>query len=70
MRQNSIFKMHRYVWGWMAIFVAFTVSFPVAMMRVSQTPKFVGQPLKSLNCKGQSLSRKTATPFATCLQSK
>jgi hypothetical protein len=47
-------KMHQYVLGWVAIFVAFVVSFPIAMARVSQSAKFTGQAVKSLECNGKT----------------
>jgi hypothetical protein len=62
--------MHKYVWIWLTVFAAFTASFPVAMMRVSQTDKFVGQPLNSLTCEGQMPTQRSITQFATCAQLK
>ena len=67
--QHPSFKMHKYVWAWVTVFATFTVSFPVAMMRVSQTDKFVGQPLNSLTCEGQMPTQRAVTQFATCAQS-
>ena len=68
--QHSSLKMHKYVWVWLAVFAAFAASFPVAMMRVSQTDKFAGQPLNSWTCEGQVPVQRTVTPFATCVQLK
>lgn len=68
--QHPSFKMHKYVWAWVAVFSAFAASFPVAMMRVSQTEKFAGQPLNSLACKGQMPTQRTVTQFASCVQLK
>ena len=68
--QDFTIKMHKYIVGWVAIFAAFSVSFPVAMMRVSQTDKFAGQPLNSLTCEGQLPTQRTVTHFATCTQLK
>lgn len=68
--QDSTIKMHKYVWGWVAIFAAFAASFPAAMMRVSQTDKFADQPLNSLTCEGQMPIQRTVTQFATCVQLK
>ncbi len=66
--KDSSLKMHKYVWGGVAIFSAFCVTFPIAMARVSQHEKFSGQPLKSLTCDGKIPSQKQITPFAVCLQ--
>lgn len=68
--QDYTIKMHKYIAGWVAIFVVFAVSFPVAMMRVSQTDKFAGQPLNSLTCEGQMPTQRAVTQFATCTQLK
>jgi hypothetical protein len=66
--QSSKQIMHRSVLGWLVIFAAFAASFPIAMMRVSQTAQFAGQPVKSLTCKGQHSSQRTITQFQTCVQ--
>jgi len=66
--QHCSFKMHKYVWAGVAVFAAFAASFPVAMMRVSQTDKFFGQPLNSLTCEGRLPTQRTVTQFATCTQ--
>lgn len=67
---HSSFKMHKYIWVWVAVFAAFTASFPIAMMRVSQTDKFAGQPLNSWTCQGQVPSQRAVIQFATCAQLK
>lgn len=61
-------KMHKYIWIWLAVFAAFAASFPIAMIRVSQTDKFAGQPLNSWTCNGQVPSQRTVTQFASCVQ--
>ncbi|WP_348256387.1 hypothetical protein [Leptolyngbya sp. PL-A3] len=66
--KHSSFKMHKYVWAWVAIFAAFAASFPMAMLRVSQTEKFAGQPFKSLTCEGQSPTQQQITQFSSCAQ--
>jgi hypothetical protein len=42
--------LHRYVWGLMAVFSAFAISFPIALWRVSQSDRFrpYGSHVKSL----------------------
>jgi hypothetical protein len=60
--------MQKYVLGWIAIFVAFVASFPVAIIRVSQSEKFWGQPLNSLTCEGQMPAERSVTEFTNCTQ--
>jgi hypothetical protein len=55
MRQ-SIHQMQRYVLGGVGLLSAFAISFPIAMARVSASPKFAGQAVKSDNCAGQPLN--------------
>lgn len=33
-------ELHRYVWGLMAVFSAFAISYPIACWRVSQSEQF------------------------------
>lgn len=61
-------NLHKYIWAWVAVFAAFVVSFPIAMMRVSKTDKFAGQPFKSLTCEGQTPTQQTVTQFSNCAQ--
>jgi hypothetical protein len=62
-------RMHQYVLGWVGIFVAFMVTFPIAMSRVSQTPKFMGQAVKSLECNGKTPKAKGVVSWKdTCSQ--
>ncbi len=46
-------SMHKYILGWVGIMIAFGVTFPIAMVRVSQSEKFPGQSVKSLKCDGK-----------------
>ncbi len=43
-------ELHRYVWGLMAVFSAFAISYPIACWRVSQSEQFrpYGSHVKSL----------------------
>jgi hypothetical protein len=68
--QYTRLKMHKYIWIGVAVFAAFAASFPIAMMRVSQTDKFSGQPLNSWTCEGQVPPQRTVTQFTTCTQLK
>jgi hypothetical protein len=64
----STLKMHRYVIGWTGLFIAFGVTLPIAMSRVSNTKKFVGQPFNSLTCEGQLTNSRAVVEFPTCAQ--
>jgi hypothetical protein len=46
-------KMHKFILGWVGLLLAFGITYPIAMARVSQTEQFTGQALKSLGCNGQ-----------------
>lgn len=59
-------KMHWLVMGWMGVGALFTVSFPVAMWRVSQTPQFTGQAFNSWNCAGKVPDQRTVTTSEAC----
>jgi hypothetical protein len=61
-----ISKMHWLVMGWMGVGALFTISFPVAMWRVSQTPKFASQAFNSLDCAGQEPAKRTITTSEMC----
>jgi hypothetical protein len=62
-------KMHQYVLGWVGLFIAFAATFPIAMARVSQTEKFTGQAVKSLDCNGKSLKTRNVVSWKdTCSQ--
>ncbi len=62
----AISKMHLLVMGWMGIGALFTVSFPVAMWRVSQTPKFASQAFNSLDCAGQKPAQRVIITSEMC----
>ncbi|MER3436079.1 MAG: hypothetical protein C4288_22610 [Leptolyngbya sp. ERB_1_1] len=66
--QVSTQKMQRYVLAWVGLFVAFAATYPIAMMRVSQTQKFTGQAFNSQTCetKPQSGSRAVVSWLETC----
>jgi hypothetical protein len=62
-------KMHQFILGWVGLLLAFGVTYPIAMARVSQTEKFTGQALKSLECNGKSQKeRSVVTWMETCRQ--
>lgn len=66
--KTSSLKMHKYVWALLAVFTAFVGSFPLAMMRVSQTEKFAEQHVKSLTCTGQIPDRQMVIKSTSCTQ--
>ncbi len=39
-QRTSARELHRYVWGLMAVFSAFAISYPIACWRVSQSEQF------------------------------
>lgn len=59
-------KMHLLVMGWMSVGALFTISFPVAMWRVSQTAQFPGQSFNSLDCAGQKMTKRTVVTSEMC----
>lgn len=63
--------MSRYVWGWISIFGAFAITLPIAMVRISQTQKFAGQPFHSQTCENHSPATHQVTVWLTaCRQLK
>jgi hypothetical protein len=62
-------KMHKYILGWVGVMLAFGITFPIAMMRVSESKKFPGQAVKSLNCDGKSQQVRSVVSWTeTCRQ--
>ncbi|MBU7584896.1 MAG: hypothetical protein KAF91_18645 [Nostoc sp. TH1S01] len=65
--QNSTTKMHRYILGWIGLMVAFGVTVPIAMLRVSANPKFANQPFHSQTCDSRNPKTHTVTSWIeTC----
>ena len=62
----TISKMHWLVMGWMGVGALFTISFPVAMWRVSQTPKFASQAFNSWDCAGKVPAERTVITSEMC----
>jgi hypothetical protein len=62
----SISKMHWLVMGWMGVGALFTISFPIAMLRVSQTPTFAGQSFNSFDCAGKMPTERIVTTSEEC----
>jgi hypothetical protein len=52
-RKSNSSPMHRYVIGWVMLFGAIVVTFPIAIWRVSQDPRYIGQAVKSENCESK-----------------
>jgi hypothetical protein len=64
---QSIHQMQRYVLGAVAIMAGAAVTFPIAMARVSATPKFAGQAVNSQTCEGRSPDQRQVTSWLeTC----
>ena len=51
---NSAVSLHKYVVGLIGVMLLFAISYPIAFLRVSQTPKFPGSHLKSSALDGSS----------------
>jgi hypothetical protein len=62
----SIPKMHAPVMLWATVGSLFAVTLPIAMWRVSQTPKFPDQAFTSLDCAGLLPPQRTATTPEGC----
>jgi hypothetical protein len=65
---QSIPKMHWLVLGWVSISGYFAFAFPVAMWRVSQDPKFIGQAFKSQDCTTRELSTRVIITSEMCAE--
>lgn len=67
--KSSTLKMHKYVWGLVIVMGGFILTFPIAMLRISSTEKFAGQPFNSQTCEGkQPKERKFVSWIETCSQ--
>jgi hypothetical protein len=65
--QNSTTQMHKYILGWIGLMVAFGVTLPIAMLRVSSIPKFANQPFNSQTCDSRKPETRTVTSWInTC----
>jgi hypothetical protein len=64
---QSIHQMQRYVLGGVAIMAGAAVTFPIAMARVSATPKFAGQAVNSQTCEARQPAQRQVTSWLdTC----
>jgi hypothetical protein len=59
-------QMHRYVAGWLSLAGLCAITFPIAMWRVSQTPKFPDQAFRSQNCAAQDTPTRTVITSEMC----
>ena len=65
--ENSTGKMHKYILGWIGLMVAFGVTVPIAILRVSANPKFAKQPFNSQKCDSRNPETRTVTSWIeTC----
>ncbi|WP_310484101.1 hypothetical protein [Chamaesiphon sp. VAR_48_metabat_403] len=56
--KNSTTQMHKIVLGLAGVMSLFVITIPLAMLRVSATQKFAGQPYKIANLRGSYPDRK------------
>jgi hypothetical protein len=59
--------MHKYVWGWLGLWIVFLATFALAIQRVSQTPKYASQPFNSKTCDGKIPEKRVVVKWlSTC----
>jgi hypothetical protein len=64
---NSKTQMHYIILGLTSVMGAVAVSVPIAMSRVSSTPKFAGQPFNSQTCETANPAQRQVTSWnQTC----
>lgn len=61
-------KMHWLIIGWLGIGGYFALAFPVAMWRVSQNPKFLGQHIRSQDCATREPPTRTIITSTMCAE--
>jgi Mn2+/Fe2+ NRAMP family transporter len=54
--KTPVKRMHQIVWGLVVVFTACAVTFPIAMVRVSQMEKFKGSHIKSWTDQGTAIA--------------
>ena len=66
--QKSTVRMHQGVFALTGVMAMFVATFAIAMVRVSQTEKFAGQPFNSQTCEAklQNGDRKVVSWPNTC----
>jgi hypothetical protein len=64
--KNSTIEMHKIVLGLTGVMSIFAISIPIAMLRVSATQKFAGQPLKSQTCATQTPVTRKVLSWLEC----
>jgi hypothetical protein len=63
--KHSTASLHPYILGWLALMGLFVITLPIAMVRVSSTQPFQGQPFRSETCKSQQSEERKAVPWLT-----
>ena len=63
-------QMHKYVAGWLSLAGLCAITFPIAMWRVSQTPKFADQAFKSQDCAAQNTETRKVITSEMCASLK
>ena len=67
MTNNSITQMQKIVLGLAGVMSAFAITVPIAMLRVSSTAKFAGQPFNSQTCEtANPAQRQVVNWLETC----
>jgi hypothetical protein len=67
MMQNATSTLHKYVLGLMGLMITFGATVPIAMIRVSNTPKFALQPFNSQTCDSKQPADRIVTSWiAAC----
>jgi hypothetical protein len=54
---KTVLKMHRYVLGLTGVMALLGITLPIAIWRVSSSPKFTGQPFHSQTCTAKQPSK-------------
>jgi hypothetical protein len=64
--KKSTTEMHYIVLGLAAVMGAFAITVPIAMIRVSSTEKFEGQPFNSQTCKTDIPAQRQVVSWLRC----
>jgi hypothetical protein len=64
--KNSTTQMHKIVLSLAGVMSIFAISIPIAMLRVSATQKFAGQPLRSQTCTTQTPVERKVVGWLEC----
>jgi hypothetical protein len=65
MVEKSTLRMHKYVFGLVAVLGGFAITFPIAISRVSSTEQFAGQPYNSQTCESKQPQNRKVVSWPT-----